>query len=160
MADTKNTKSRSTKSDSQTAAADVFGLQSMEVPTAVRDFAEQSIEKAKDSYAKMKTAAEDATDILEDSYESSRQGVLEINMKALDAAKTSTDSAFAFYKDMLSVKSVAQAIELQSAFAHKQFDTAIAQTKEMQELVTKIATEATQPAKNAFEKSVKGLQTV
>jgi len=159
MTETKTTKARAAKSASQTAAnTDVFGLQNMEVPSVVRDFAEQSIEKAKDSYTKMKSAAEDATDIMEDSYETSRQGVMEINMKALDVVKTSTDAAFSFYRDLLAVKSVAEAVELQSAFAHQQFDTSIAQAKEMQDLVTKVATEATQPAKDAIQKSVTDLQ--
>lgn len=158
MAETKTAKPRATKAASQSAQTmDAFAIQNVEVPVAVREFAEQSIEKAKDSYAKIKTAAEDATDILEDSYESSRQGMLEINMKALDAAKTSTDAAFTFYKDMLSVKSVAEAVELQSNFARKQFESTVAQTKDMQELVSKIATDATQPAKDAFQKTVKDL---
>jgi len=159
MAETKTAKPRATKSTTQTGAPmDVFSMQSVEVPEAVREFAEQSIEKAKDSYAKMKTAAEEATDIMEDSYETSRQGVLEINMKSLDAAKTSTDAAFAFFKDMLAVKTVAEAIELQSAFAHTQFDAVMSQSKDMQELFTKIATEAVQPAKDAMEKSFKDLR--
>jgi len=158
MAETKTAKSRASKAAPQTAQTiDAFALQNVEVPVAVREFAEQSIEKAKDNYAKIKTAAEDATDILEDSYESSRQGMLEINMKALDAAKTSTDAAFTFCKDMLSVKSVAEAVELQSNFARKQFESTIAQSKDMQELVTKIATDATQPAKDAFQKTFKDL---
>lgn len=159
MAETKTTKPRAAKTATQTnPALDAFTMQNMEVPTVVREFAEQSMEKAKDGYSKMKNAAEDATDILEDSYESSRQGVLEINMKALDVAKVSTDSAFTFFKDMLAVKSVAEAVELQTAFVRRQFDTTVAQSKEMQELVTKITTDASQPAKDAFEKTVKDLK--
>ena len=139
--------------------ANMPNMANMEVPTAVREIAEKSIAQAKEGYARMKTAAEEATDMLEDSYESSRQGALEINMKALDAAKDTTDATFAFVKDMMAVKSFSEAIEVQTAFARKQFDTSMAQAKEMQELVSKVATEASQPAKDAMTKSFKGIQT-
>ena len=136
MAETKTAKPRTAKPEAQpTTAADMFAVPNLEVPTAVREFAEQSIEQAKGNYAKIKTAAEEATDILEDSYESSRQGVLEINMKALDAAKTSTDAAFSFVRDMFAVSSVAEVVELQTAFAQKQFSAVIAQTQEIQDMV-------------------------
>lgn len=157
MAETKSTTAKTrTTAKAEATMADMMAIPSMEVPTAVRELAEKSIEQAKDSYAKFKSAAEEATDLMEDSFESSRQGVLEINMKALDAAKTSSDATFAFLKDMLAVKSFAEAIELQTSFAHKQFDTALAQSKELQDLVAKVATDATKPAKDVFSKSFKG----
>ncbi|MEM8812064.1 MAG: phasin [Pseudomonadota bacterium] len=160
MAETKTARTRAAKPAAASAAIpeEMFQVPNMEVPTVVREFAEKSIETAKENYARMKSAAEDATDMLEDSYESSRQGMLEIHMKAIDAAKTSTDAAFAFVKDMMAVKSMAEAVELQTAFAHQQFDSVVAQSKEMQELVSKVATDAAQPAKDAFQKSMKDLK--
>jgi len=37
----------------------------MEVPAAFREFAEKSVSQAKDTYERMKSAAEEATDVLE-----------------------------------------------------------------------------------------------
>ncbi len=158
MAETKTTKARAPKAAAVQNPMDAFAVPAFEVPTGVREFAEKSIEKAKENYAVMKTAAEEATDMLEDSYETSRQGVLEINMKALDAAKVSTDATFAYAKDMMAVKTLAEAVELQTAFVHQQFDSLVAQAKEMQELVSKVATDSSQPAKDVFQKSIKDLK--
>ena len=136
---------------------EAFALPKMEVPAAFREATEQGIESARETYAKVKTAAEDATDLMEDTFETSRQGVVEFNHKAVDAAKTNADATFNFIKDILSVKTVAEAIELQSTFARQQFDALSTQTKEMQELATKLGTDVSAPVKEAMEKSFKGL---
>ncbi|WP_298820966.1 phasin [uncultured Roseibium sp.] len=137
---------------------EAFAMPNMEVPVAFREATEKGIENAREAYAKVKTAAEDATDLMEDTFETSRQGVVEFNHKAVDAAKANTDAAFTFVKDIMSAKTVAEAIELQSSFARQQFDAMSAQTKEMQDLATKLGTDVSAPVKEAFEKSFKELK--
>ncbi|QDG79240.1 phasin [Labrenzia sp. PHM005] len=158
------TKARASKAKAAPAAAaafpdfEAFAMPKMEVPAAFREATEQGIENAREAYAKVKTAAEDATDLMEDTFETSRQGVVEFNHKAVDAAKANVDATFSFMKDIMSVKTVAEAIELQSTFARQQFDTLSAQTKEMQELATKLSTDVSAPVKEAVEKSFKDLK--
>ena len=157
-------KSRASKAKAAPAAApafpdfEAFAMPKMEVPAAFREATEKGIESAREAYAKVKTAAEDATDLMEDTFETSRQGVVEFNHKAVDAAKTNADATFNFIKDIMSVKTVAEAIELQSTFARQQFDALSAQTKEMQELATKLGTDVSAPVKEAMEKSFKDLK--
>ncbi|MEP3279079.1 MAG: phasin [Stappiaceae bacterium] len=134
---------------------EVFSMQNIEVPTAVREVAEKSVEQARVAYDKFKTVAEGATDVLEDSMESSRQSMIEINVRALDAARANTDATFDFFKELVSVKSISEAVELQSAFARKQFEAVTEQSKELQELSTKFAGDVAAPAKDAFEKVTK-----
>ena len=74
----------------------------VEVPTVLRDLAEKGVAQAKANYEKAKAAAEEATDMFEDTYETARAGFVELNLKALDAAKANTDAAFAFAKDLTS----------------------------------------------------------
>lgn len=138
--------------------ADPFTVPNVEVPAVVREFAEKSVAQAKDAYAKFKTAAEEATDALEDAYETSRKGVLDLNIQALDAAKTNTDATFAFFKEFLAAKSVSEALELQTAFASKQFEALSTQAKGFQELATKLATESGAPFKGVFEKALKDVK--
>jgi phasin len=138
--------------------ADVFGLSNVEVPEIFRDAAEKSVKQAKDAYEKIRTAAEEATDVLEDQFESARSGFVALNAKAIDAAKANSDATFKFAKDVLGVKTVAEAIELQTAFARQQYDLLSAQAKEMQELFSKVSTEATAPAKDAFNKFLKDVK--
>ncbi|AMN54898.1 MULTISPECIES: phasin [Stappiaceae] len=156
-------KARTTKA--KTAAAGVafpdfeaFAMPKMEVPAMFREATEKGIENAREAYAKVKNAAEDATDLMEDTFETSRQGVVEFNHKAVDAAKANADATFTFVKDIMSAKSLAEAIELQSTFARQQFDALSAQSKEMHELATKLGTDVSAPVKEAFEKSFKDIK--
>jgi phasin len=136
-----------------------FSMPSVEVPQVMREMAEKTVAQAKETYEKMKSAAEEATDLLEDTYETTRKGVLEFNMKALDTAKVNSDATFSFVKEILSAKSLSEAIELQTAFTRKQFESLSAQAKEFQELATKLATESGAPMKEAFTKVVKDFKT-
>jgi phasin len=130
----------------------VEAFEKLEVPAVVRDMAEKSVAQAKVNFEKAKGAFEDATDVIEDTYEVSRSAAIELNLKALDALKTNSDALFGFYKDFLAVKTVSEAVELQTAFARKSFDTLAAQAKDMQALVEKVANEATKPVKDAVAK--------
>lgn len=131
---------------------EAFSMGQVEIPEMFRDAAEKSVKTAKEQYEKMRTAAEDATDMIEDQFETARNGFVEINAKAIEAAKANADATFRFAKDVLAVKSVSEAIELQTAFARQQFDMMQAQAKEMQELMTRYATEAQAPMKDAVSK--------
>ena len=137
---------------------DVFGLSNVEMPEMFRDVAEKSVKQAKDTYEKIRSAAEEATDVLEDQFESTRTGFVALNAKALDAAKASSDATFKFAKDVLAVKTFAEVIELQTAYARQQYDLVTAQAKEIQELVQKVSTEAAAPAKDAFTKFLKDVK--
>jgi phasin len=120
-----------------------------------RDLAEKSISQARDTYAKMKTAAEDATGLVEDTYETAREGAFAIGVKTLDAAKVNSDASFACARDLFGAKTFAEVIELQTAFARKQFDTFGGQFKELQELTQKYVTETTKPVTAKVEKTFK-----
>lgn len=132
---------------------EAFTMPKMEIPAVTREMAEKSIEQAREAYAKLKTAAEDATDLIEDGFETTRRSVLDFNHKAVDAARANTDATFQFVKDLFEVKTLAEAIELQTSFARAQFDAFGAQAKDMQELSTKLAGEMNETFKGAVEKA-------
>lgn len=153
-------KSRSSKTAKPAPFPDfeAFAMPKMEIPAAFREATEKSIEQARQAYAKVKSAAEDASDLMEDTFETSRQGMVEFNHKAVDAAKANTDAAFAFMKDLMAAKSLAEAIELQSTYTRQQFDALSTQSKDMQEFVTKLSSDVTAPVKEAVEKTLKELK--
>ncbi|MBC2858114.1 phasin [Stappia sp. 28M-7] len=134
---------------------EAFTMPKMEIPAVTREMAEKSIEQAREAYAKLKTAAEDATDLIEDGFETTRRSVLDFNHKAVDAARANTDATFQFVKDLFEVKTLAEVIELQTSFARAQFDAFGAQAKDMQELSTKLAGEMNDTFKGAVEKASK-----
>ena len=129
-----------------------------EVPVAFREFAEKGISQARDAYAKMKTAAEDTTEAVEDTFETARDGAFTMGSKAIDAAKANSDASFAFAKDLFGAKTFADVIELQTAFARQQFDTMSAQFKEFQELAQKVVTDTTKPMQAHVEKTFKEIK--
>jgi phasin len=128
---------------------------SFEMPDAVREFAEKGIAQARENYAKMKSVAEDTTDLVEDTYETARDGAFTFGGKAIDAAKAHSDASFAFAKDLFAAKTLAEVIELQTAFARQQFDTMTAQFKDFQELTQKLFAETTKPVTAHVEKTFK-----
>ena len=56
-----------------------------EATTAFREFAEKGIVQAKENYAKMKTAAEEATGILEHTYANASKGAADYGLSWWDA---------------------------------------------------------------------------
>lgn len=137
---------------------EAFSMSNVEFPEAFREAAEKTVKQAKEGYEKMRAAAEEATDLFEDQVETARTGMTAIGSKALDAAKANTDAAFKFAKDMMTVKSFAEAMELQSAYARQHFDLVSAQAKDMQELVQKLVTDSSQPMKDAVAKFMKDVK--
>lgn len=133
-------------------------MPAMEVPAAVREAAEKSVTQVKETYDKIKVAAEETTDALEDTYETAREGFLAFNMKTVEMAQANTVAAFDFVKKMFAVKTVADVVELQSAFTRDRFEAFTAQAKELQELVSKVATDTAEPAKSAIEKTMKDIK--
>ena len=68
-----------------------FDLPKMEVPAAFREIAEKSVSTAKENYEKLKAAAEEATDVLEETYATATKGTTEYGLKLIDAARLNTN---------------------------------------------------------------------
>ena len=66
--------------------------------------------------------------------------------------RTNAESSLSHMEALLGVKSVAELLELQTAFTRKQAEVAVEQMKSMQETSRKVAEEVTKPSKDAAEK--------
>jgi phasin len=130
-----------------------FDMPKMEVPAAFREIAEKGVVQAKEGYEKMKAAAEEATDVLEETYATATKGSTEYGLKVLEAARANTNAAFDFFSQFITVKSLSEAVELSSAHARKQFETATAQAKELASIAQKVANETSEPIKNGVSKA-------
>ena len=96
----------------KTFAAPKFDMPNIEVPEMVRDFAEKSVQQAKDVYARFKSAAEETTNVLEDTYTSATKGATEFNLKALEALRGNVNASFDYTRELLGSKTLAEAVEL------------------------------------------------
>jgi phasin len=132
-----------------------FEVPKMEIPAAFREFAEKSVSQAKETYEKMKSAAEEATDVLEDTYASASKGASDYGLKLIEATRVNTNAAFDFATELMTVKSFSEVVELSTAHARKSFEAATAQTKELAALAQKVATETAEPIKDSVGKAFK-----
>ena len=133
-----------------------FDMPTMEVPAAFREFAEKGVTQAKDNWEKMKAATEEATDLIETSYACASKGAADYGMKMIEVARANTNAAFDFATELMTVKSLSEAVELSTAHMRKQFDTLSTQTKDLTALAQKVANETAEPIKvgmtSAFKK--------
>jgi phasin len=130
-----------------------FEMPKMEVPAAFREFAEKGASQAKENYEKLKAAAEEATDVLEDTYATAAKGASDYGLKVIEASRVNTNAAFDFFTELMTVKSYSDMVELSTAHARKQFETVTAQTKDLAALAQKMATETAEPIKGSVTKA-------
>ena len=127
-----------------------FEIPKMEVPAAFREFAEKGIAQAKDGYEKIKAAAEETTDVLQVTYSTATEGASEYGSKMIELSRANTNSAFDFFGKLLTVKSFSEVVELSTAHAGQQSETATAQAKELTALAQKVATDTAEPIKSGI----------
>ncbi|MDP2763677.1 MAG: hypothetical protein Q8O54_02435, partial [Brevundimonas sp.] len=94
-----------------------FPAPTFEVPAAFRDLAEKSVSTARDTYAKIKSATDDATGLVEESFETAREVAFAIGVMTLDAAKSNSDASFEFARDLFGAKTVSEMIETGTAIS-------------------------------------------
>ena len=132
-----------------------FDLPKLEVPAAFREIAEKSVAQAKETYERVKAAAEEATDLLEDTYTTAAKGAADYNLKIIEAARANTNAAFDYARELLDVKSISEVVELSTAHARKQFEALSEQTKELVALAQKVATDTAEPIKTGVNKALR-----
>ena len=127
-----------------------FEVPNMEVPAAFREFAEKGIAQAKENYEKMKSAAEQATDVLEETYSAASKGYTDFGLKVIETARVNSNAAFDLCGELLTAKSYAEVVEKTTAYMRAQFDAVTAQTKELADQAQKCANDTCEPIKESF----------
>jgi phasin len=135
------------KSNTAKPTARAFG------PSNYEEIAEKGVAQAKDTYEKTKVAAEQATDLLRETYATAAKGATDYGLKVIEIARTNTDTAFEHVQELMGVKSPAEFVTLSTAHARKQLDTMITQTKELAVLAQKVSIEITGPLKAGVTKA-------
>jgi len=126
-----------------------------EVHGKARALIEKSLVESRANFAKAKSVANEATSAIEASYGAAKDGVVEFNVKAIEAIKTSADANFELFKSLAGAKSISEFVTLQTEFSRKQFESAYAQAKDLAALARKVADEATAPIKAHVSKTLK-----
>jgi phasin len=130
-----------------------FGLPNMEVPEAFRAMADNGAAHAKDVYEKAKVATEEASELLQDTYAVAAKCTTDYNLKVIEIARTNASRAFECVRELSSVKSPSEFIDLWTAQARKQFEMISAQNKELWALAQKVTTETAGPLTTGMSKA-------
>ena len=130
-------------------------MTTMEIPEAFRELVEKSSVQLTEGYEKIRAAAEQATDLLVDSHTTWSRGVLNFNLKAIDAARANSNGIFDLLSKLVSAKSYSESMELSTSYLRKQFDVGAAQIKDLTAQAQKVVSETGEPIKNEFAESLR-----
>jgi phasin len=132
-----------------------FGMPKMEIPAAFREMAEKSVTQAKETYEKFKTAAEQATDVLEDSYATATKGASDFGLKLIEAARENSNATFDFASRLLAVRSLSEVVELSTMHTRQQYEAMATQSKELAAIAQRVAKDTAEPIKETMGKAFK-----
>jgi len=124
---------------------------------AVKEFAQQGAAYGKDMFEKSRAAAEETGQALKQTYSTVAKGAADFNGQWIQMALANTNSNLDFARQLVSVKSPSEFLELSAAHARKQFETFAEQAQHLTALAQKVRTDAVQPLqagmKSAFNKA-------
>lgn len=123
-----------------------------------RAFAEKGVEQSKEVYAKMKDGAEEAQKALETSFETVKSAGSEVSLAVVTAMRANAEAGFAHVEKLIGAGSLAEVVELQTAFFRTQAEKFAEQAKDMQAVASKAVEQVSAPVKTAFDKAMKDLK--
>jgi phasin len=127
----------------------LFELPRMAMPGVFRGIADHSVARVKESCEKMKAASGEMADVLRETYSTNTKGAADYGVKIIEISSVNTSSAFDFLTNLVGTKSLFEIMTVSAAQAHKNFDVASAQNRELWNLAQKAATETAEPIKKS-----------
>ena len=134
----------------EASATAVQGLQDN-----VRAIVEKGLVEGRANFAHAKTSAEEAAAAVEASFGAARDGVIALNVKALETFKAEADANIDMLASLVGAKTVSDLVALQSEFTRKRFEGAATNAKAFAELVRKVADDTVAPIKAHVAKTFK-----
>lgn len=116
-----------------------------DVPTQMRQFAEQSVEQAKKAVDGFMTAAQKAAATVETQAATAQTGAKDMGQKAMSFAEQNIASSFDFAQKLVRAKDIQEVMALQAAFVKAQMQAMSEQAKELGTTATKAAMSAAKP---------------
>ena len=139
-------KAAAKQADTGRTAADQAAETTNTAADTVREFAQRGVQQVKVTCDRFKAVVEAATTTLEDSYATAAKGYAQVSLKTLEVAQENANAAFELARNLMNVKSLADAVELQTAYAQQRFDARVAQAKELAALTGTVANGCIRPA--------------
>jgi phasin len=107
-----------------------MSVDKIELPDEVRQMLEKGVVQAREGFDKAMNAAGEAIGTIEAKAGVAQGEVLELRKKSLAFTENAITSAFDLAKNLISAKSVEEALKLQTAYVSQQFSTISGQMSE------------------------------
>lgn len=130
--------------------------EALEVQKEALEFAQKSVDQAQVAFEKATDVAQDNAQVFEAVASAYKSGVVDFQKKAMEFTQKNMEQAFAFSRKLFSTRELGEVVSLQQSFVKDQAEAFQAQAGELNEIAVRLTTEAAQPLKSSFEKSVKG----
>ena len=121
-------------------------MSSFEIPSEMRNLAEQSVEQARKAFDGYMTAAQQAVEALEGQATVAQAGTKNVGKKAMTFAEQNVATSFEFAQKLVRAKDVQEVLRLQGEFVQAQMQALSEQAKDLSETASKVAMEAAKPS--------------
>jgi len=118
-----------------------------EVPTQLRQMAEQSLEQARKAVDGFMNAAQKAVTTAEAQASAAQSGAKDVGQKAMSFAEQNVASSFEFAQKLVRAKDIQEVMALQQEFLQSQMKTMSEQAKDLGSAATKTAMDNLKPKK-------------
>jgi hypothetical protein len=125
-----------------------------EIQTEAVDFAQKSVDKAQDAFAKASVVTRENVAVLDTVATTYKSGVVDFQKMAMEFAGKNIEQAFAFSRKLFAVKEFGEVVSLQQSFVTEQAESFKAQAGELNKIALRVSAEATKPLTESFEKSI------
>jgi phasin len=129
-----------------------FDIPLLAIPSLFRGFAEQSADRAKERYEKLKVASEEIAEVLRTAYSVNAKGTADYGAKVIEISSENANSALEYMIDLMGTRSLSEAFGLSAAQSRKSLEAASTQNKELLVLAQKVATESAEPIRKSLAK--------
>jgi len=116
-----------------------------EIQGQIREAAEKGLGETRVAFDRLRAAAEETGAAFEASMKTAAEGVQTFNLKVVEAMRVNAEANFDLLKALVSVRSLSEAIALNTEHVRKSFDAMSAQSKELGETAQKVAVDAISP---------------
>lgn len=114
----------------------------LDVPTQMRQFAEQSVEQAKKAVDGFLTAAHKTAVTMENQASTAQSGAKDMGQKVMGFAEQNINNSFEFAQKLVRAKDIQEVLLLQQEFLKSQMQAMQEQAKDFGTAVTKAAMDA------------------
>lgn len=116
-----------------------------DVPTQMRQFAEQSVEQARKAVDNFMAAAQKTVTTLETQASSAQSSAMDVGQKAIGFAEQNIANSFEFAQKLVRAKDIQEVMALQQEYLQSQIKTLSEQAKDLGTSAAKVAMDSAKP---------------